>query len=499
MRKPALLLSLAVLVIHALANPHYGFFRDELYFIICGRHPQWGYVDQPPIVPLLSAASQLFGNSLFMLRLVPALFAAGGTYVTCLLVAEFGGGIFAEVVAATTFFFTPVLMSFATKVGTDEVGLLTWPLIALLVVRVTRGADPRLWLWIGALVGISLEGKYSVIFFAAALALGLVLTPQRRIFFSRWALLGSLVALLIALPNLAWQLHYGLPMLELLRAGQDGKNLILSPPLYLVQELLTTNPLLAIEWIIGLVFLLRVERFRFLGVAYVALIFEMIVLHGKHYYPANVYPILIAAGAIWIEHWTTLRAPRRVAAIAYVLLVGSIAVPDVLPILSESQDIAFVTERAHITHLSKAATNTENGRENSAMIADFADMHGWPEMAAAAKRAYESLSPRERVRAVVFAGNYGEASAVAFFTPEIPVISEHNQFWLWGPGAYTGSILVQINGTCFKDQKLFASRTRFATVHSPYALTFENDIPIWICRNPRQSLAQIWPTLKNYE
>ena len=138
--------AVVTLVVHLVANAHYGFFRDELYFIICGRHPDFGYVDQPPIVPLLAAATQIFGNSLFLLRAVPALLAAGSVFTTCVLVGEFGGGVFAQAFAALIFLFTGVLASFGGKVSTDEVGLLTWPLVALWLVRLARGASPRLWI-----------------------------------------------------------------------------------------------------------------------------------------------------------------------------------------------------------------------------------------------------------------------------------------------------------------------------------------------------------------
>src|SRR5579863_8761091 len=104
--------ALATLIVHLIGNPHYGFFRDELYFIICGFHPAWGYVDQPPVVPLLAAGSQLFGHSLFLLRAIPAAFAAASVYATCLLVVELGGDAFAQIVAALAFFFANVLMSF---------------------------------------------------------------------------------------------------------------------------------------------------------------------------------------------------------------------------------------------------------------------------------------------------------------------------------------------------------------------------------------------------
>jgi hypothetical protein len=126
-------------------------------------------------------------------------------------------------------------------------------------------------------------------------------------------------------------------------------------------------------------------------------------------------------------------------------------------------------------------------------------MHGWPQIAAAAARAYEALPPAERSRAVVFAGNYGEASAVAFFEPDVPVISEHNQYWLWGTRGYDGRTVVQINGTCFASEHLFASRTLAARVNTPWTIGWETDIPIWICRGISKPLAQEWPQIKDYE
>ena len=499
MKRVPLIAAIAVFLIHLVGNPHYGFFRDELYFIICGFHPQFGYVDQPPLVPLLAAGTQIFGHSLVLLRIVPALFAAGGVYVTCELVIAFGGGVFAQAFAALVFLLTPVLLSFGMKVGTDEVGLLTWPLIALLLVRLVRGADPKLWLLIGLTIGVSFEAKYSVVFVLVALFVGLVATPERRLLANRFFALGAGIAILIALPNALWQLHYGLPILELLRNGQDGKNLIPSPVQYLVQELLITNPLLAFVWIAGAIWLLRTKSVRFLGYAYIALIVEMIVLHGKHYYPANIYPILIAAGAVPLASATTRFPIARVVLAAYAVIVGFVFVPDNLPVLSADRFVAFAAQRDRLLHTSQKATETEHGREDSLLPGDYADMHGWPELAAAAKAVYTSLPADQRSDAVVFAGNYGEASAVAFFVPDVPIISRHNQFWLWGPRGFSGKTIIEINGTCGASEKLFASRTLATTVHSRYAIRYESNVPIWICRNPREPLSRVWARIKTYD
>jgi Dolichyl-phosphate-mannose-protein mannosyltransferase len=499
MRTIPLLAAAAVFLVHLFANPHYGFFRDELYFIICGFHPQFGYVDQPPVVPLLSAASQTFGHSLFLLRALPALFAAAGVYATCMLVAEFGGGAFAQVLAALVFFFAPVLMSFGMKVSTDMVGLWTWPLIALLVVRITKGADLRLWLAVGALAGLSVESKYSVLLFLAALVLGTLLAPQRRALFSAWFAAGCALGAAIALPNLLWQWHYGFPMMQLLEAGQNGKNVIVGPITYLFQEVLITGLLLAAVWIIGLVRLLRNADFRYLGYAYILLIGEMLLFHGKHYYPADVYPILIAAGAAAVESWTRSRALARGVVTALVIISGLVLVPMTLPVLPEATFVSYDTELERVLHLPRNATETEHGRDQGALPGDWADMHGWTEIASTVQRVYDALPPDQRAQAVVFAGNYGEAAAVQFYDPSIPVISEHNQYWLWGTRGYNGSVVVQVNGSCFESDRLFASRTLASHVSDPWAIRYENGIPIWVCRGIRKPLAQVWPKIKLYE
>jgi hypothetical protein len=489
----------ATFLFHLVANPHYGYFRDELYFIVCGFHPDWGYVDQPPLVPLMSAATQLFGHSLVLLRAVPALFAAAGVFVTCRLVRAFGGGVFAQALAAVVFALTGVLAAFGGKVGTDEVGLWTWPLMALYVVRLTRGADPRWWLAVAAAAGISLESKYSVVFFLAALLAGLLVTRERRVLFGRWFAAGCGVAVLIALPNLLWQWHHGFPMLELLQNGQNGKNIIVGPVLYLVQELLITIPFLAPVWIIGLIWLLRSAPYRFLGIAYVVLIAEMVLFHGKHYYPAAVYPIVIAAGAVPIEAWTRRARVVRAVVIAYAVACGLLFLPISLPILPEPAFVAYDAEVDTLLHLPHGVLATEHGREVVQLPGDFADMHGWPELAAAVKRVYDGLPPTDRAQAVVFGSNYGESSAVAFFTPDVPVIGVHNEFWIWGTKGYSGNVLVEIGGDCGASLHLFASRTVVTTLHTPWVIGWERDLPIAICRGIRTPLAQVWPSLHTFE
>jgi hypothetical protein len=495
-----LVAALVTLVIHLAGNPHYGFFRDELYFIICGFHPAFGYVDQPPIAPLLAAGSQLFGHSLFLLRAIPAIFAAAGAYVTCLLVIELGGGAFAQILAAIAFFFANVLMSFGMKVGPDMVGLWLWPLAALYVLRIVKGGDPKLWLGVGAAIGFSLEAKYSVIFFAIALLAALLVVPQRRVLASRWFFAGAALAVLIALPNFLWQAVHGFPMWELLRNGQQGKNLVASPALYLFQQLLLTNLFLSPVWIIGLVWLLWNRAARFLGYAYVVLTIMMIALGAKHYYAGNAYPILIAAGGVAIEAWTSRRIWLQAGLVTVACIGGVFFLPFSLPVLSEEPMVRYAAFVGELLHVKRSTMQTERFR-TSTLPEDWADMHGWPELAGTVAQIYIALPPAEQRQAAIVANNYGEAAAIDFFGKPYglpPALSGHNNYWLWGTHGYTGDVIIDVNGDCGAASHLFRTARLAARSDPPWVISYEQNIPIMVCTGIKTPISTLWPKLRNY-
>jgi Dolichyl-phosphate-mannose-protein mannosyltransferase len=488
----------ATFAFHLAANPHYGFFRDELYFIMCGFRPDWGYVDQPPLVPLMSALTQLGGHSLLLLRAVPALFAAAAVFVAMALAAELGGGAFARIATAIVVAFSPVLASFGGKVGTDEANPFLWTLAGYALLRVVRGADPRWSPVAGGALGIALEAKYSGIFFGIALVAAVLILPQRRIAASPWFWGGVALCALIALPSVAWQAAHGLPMLELLRNGQNGKNAVVGPLEYFGQELIITGLFFAPVWIAGLIVLARDASTRFLALAFVLLMLMMIALHGKHYYPAGIYPIPFAAGCVALERWTARVAVLRPALALALVLGGLVFVPFVLPVLPEQTYLAYEAKVRGVLHLTRAATRTEHHAE-STLPSDFADMHGWPELALTVEHVVAALSPGERERAVIVASNYGEAAAIEFFGRDLPpVVSGHNQYYLWGTRRRSGDVLIDVNGDCGASEHLYASARRAATAGTPYAISFERNLPVMVCRGPRIPLAAFWPKVKFY-
>jgi len=494
LRRVAAVAALATFAGHLLANPHYGFFRDELYFIVCGRHPAFGYVDQPPLVPLAAALSQIFGTSLFLVRAVAALAAAAAVYVCGLLAIELGGGAFAVVLTAICVALAPVLAAFGAKLGTDTFMLWTWPLAALFAVRATTGGDARWWIGAGVAIGIAAQSKYSVAFFAFALLAGLALTPQRSAFLTRGFWLGVAAAIAIALPNAAWQAAHGFPMLELLRNGQHGKNVVLSPLDYLVSQLVLTGLLLALVWLAGLVWLAAGANRRWLAIAYAILLATMIALHAKDYYPAAIYPVLFAAGGVAIEAWTRRARVLRPLVAAVAILCGLAFLPLVEPVLPVPTLIGYM-------HVLGGAPSSSEHHRMGALPQDFADMHGWPELTQTVARVYASLSPAERSNVAIFASNYGEAGAIDVFGGAIGLphaIAGHNSYYLWGPGAGDPRTVIDVNGRLAVDRTLCTSAVVAATVDAPYAMPYEQGIPIIICRGLRAPLAQLWPRVKVY-
>lgn len=490
----------ATFLLHLAGNPHYGFFRDELYLIVCGQHPQWGYVDQPALAPLLAAASQVFGPSLVLLRAVPALFAAGAVYVAARLAAEFGGAAFSQAVAALTVFFAPVLMAFGMKVSPDMVGLWLWPLAVLYLVRVAQGGAPRGWLAVGAAAGVAIHGKYTAVFFLVSLLVGLLLTPTRKLLFTRWFAFGCLTCALIALPSFLWQVHYGFPQLEMLRNAERGKNAIVGPLTFLLQQVVLTGMALALVWMAGLAWLLSRPDLRFLAYAFVLLMALMIALHAKHYYPGDVYTYLFAAGAVALEGWTRGRRVVRSAVTVGIAVMGLLLTPVVMPVLPESQMVSYTAWLFDHLGVERKTLATEKRREDK-LASDWAGMHGWPELAATVARVYQALPEADRQRAVIAAQNYGEASAIDFLGRAygLPkVISGHNQYFLWGTHGYSGDVTICVGGDCGASMHLFDRCERAAVFNAEWVQSEEENLPITVCRGIRRPLSEIWPKVKNY-
>jgi hypothetical protein len=507
------LAAIAVLV-HSLFNRQYGYFRDELYFAACGEHLAWGYVDHAPLIAFASALTRgLFGDSLFALRLLPALSAAPKVLLAGWMAREMGGAKFAQFFAALLALLAPVYLTFDNFFSMNAFEPVFWMLCAAIVLRIINGGSPRLWLLFGFIAGIGILNKHSMLFFSSGIVVGLFFTPARRQF-ARWEIwVGAATALLIFLPNLIWEIHNGYPTIALLNHVIGGKYTTVSPLTFIGQQFLLVNPLAAPIWLAGLWFLLtdktgltrtmnishhsvpyirlpQLGRYTVLGIAYLVVLLEMIVLHGKIYYLAPAYIMLLSAGAIWWENHVFSRAASWIkpAILTPLIISAMVAAPLAMPILPVAAAVKYTQ------FFGVQDVKVENVPLDS-LPQLFGDMFGWLEQVQAMSRAYHSLPPDQQSRAALLAYNYGEAGAIDYLGRHFGLpkaISGHNQYGYWGSRGATGDIVIAIGFPKSRLDLSFADVQPFETISPPYALPEESNLTIYICRQPHQPLSSSW-------
>jgi len=498
----------AAFALHAAAWDRYGVFRDELYFVSCGNRLSLGYVDQPPLVALAArGAYEAFGLWVPGLRLLPWLASAATVLATGGLAISLGAGAAGATLASVAVLAAPVLMGLGHYLTMNAFEPLLFVLLAWTLVRLAHGGSPRLWLLAGALAGVGVENKYSMALYAATLLGGLLLTPERRLAFTPWALLGGLAGALLVLPNLAWQASHGFPFLELVRNGQLRKNAPFTPGGFLLAQVTDLNPLNVLLWLPGLaalLFLPSLRACRFLGLAFLLLLAADLATQAKPYYLAPAFPPLLAAGALAVEarlgSWPfrqALGARARwlvLVPVPMLLASGALLAPMAVPLLPRER---FVEYQAALGFASEATERHQAG----ALPQIYADQHGWLELARAVAEAVEALPAGERERALVFARNYGEASAIELFGKPLrlpPVASGHNQWFLWGPPPGRDVAMVVSGeeedcGGSFRSKELL-----LRLPPNPWVMPYEDRRVIWVCRDPVRPIAEIWASTRLY-
>jgi hypothetical protein len=380
-------------------------------------------------------------------------------------------------------------------------------LLALILIQrsnpgILRGGSDRLWLLFGVSAGVGLLNKPSMTFFLVALLLAMLVTPQRRLFASRWAPVGIALMIAIALPNLLWQVHNHWPTLEFLRNGQIGHKTILLPPLaFTLKQIINMGPVLAFVWVAGLVRLLRRRDERWLGLTFVFFFLIMMAMHAKDYYLSPIYPILFAAGGI---AWETRFAGRRLVAanrafafpvFETVLILGAIfALPLSLPLMPPAQWLAYT----RATGLDVFNGNSETS-SSGPLPQFFADRFGWQEEVDQVTRTYNALPPDQRRITGILCDNYGEASAINFLGRGLPVaISGQNSYYLWGPHGYSFDSMILIEGSTPQHlQQYFRSVQIVGRIGTTYSMPFEHK-NIYLVQGRKFNVADIWPKEKDY-
>jgi hypothetical protein len=493
-------LAAAKLLIQLLAAHNYGYFRDELYFLDCSRRLAWGYVDFPPFVAGMAALSRaLFGDSLIAVRLFPAISGAAKVLLVGLMARELGGNRFAQGLAALSALVAPAYLGSDHLLTMNTFEQLFWAAGAYLLIHIIKTGNPHWWLVFGVVAGLGLENKYSMVFFGFGIAVGLLLTRQRRVFLGPWVWLGALAALIIILPNLIWQFHHGLPTFEwLLNHAHASSNVPLTPLEFLGEQILALNPLALPIWAGGLWFYLHARRgepYRLLGWAYLAILALMLILRARVYYLFPAYPMLLAGGAVFIEKWMNRsRGPWLKPAYAALLLpTGAVLAPSLLPILPVKTYIRYAST------FNLDPPKIEN-RKLGMLPQLYADMFGWREMTSAVARQYQILPSNQRAATAIFAKDYGEAAALDWFGRDygLPVaISPDLNYYDWGPRNYTGKSIILLGHNPLLEREC-STVQQVGSVQNIFAMPREN-FPLLLCRNLKQPLANLWPQLKDWQ
>jgi hypothetical protein len=471
---------------------HYGYFRDELYYLDMARHLDWGYVDSAPLIAVYAKIALWMGGSLAALRILPALAGAALIALTIFIVRELGGGRYAQFLAGLCILLCPAVLLTNSLMTMNAFEPLFWMGCIWVVARILRTGNSRLWLWFGVLAGLGLENKHSTLSFGFAVTVALLLTHHRREFTNKWIWIAGAIALAIFLPNLIWQIRHHWPTIEdLANVRREGKNVVLGPLAFVKEQIIDLHPILFPVWLAGMIWFLRDRRWRVLGLTFVVFFVLMEVAHAKNYYVFPIYPMLFAGGTVVIERWLANRSNRMrtTVCVAIVAIVVLAAVPFVpiatwmLPperLLAYQEAIGFTPSKAEVKH-------------EALLPQPVADQFGWPEMAREVASIYNSLPPEERAQTGIWAGNYGEAGAINLFGPHYGLpraYSRHQNHWYWGPPPQVYKNLIVIQWSLDDVRENCTSFQHFEH-YQPFGMGEENQ-PIYLCRGVKFDIQKIW-------
>ncbi len=487
-RLGVILVAAVAFAVEMAVSARYGYHRDELYFLEAGRHPAFGYVDQPPLTPLAARlAALLFANSLVGLRVLPALGLSALVLLTAGMSRILGAGRSGQVLAALSVACCAEFLGAMHLMSTTTPDFVAWAALLYLALRLLDSGEPRWWLAIGLCAGVAAEAKWTIWFLAVALVAGLAVTPQRRLLRSRYLLLGAVIAAALAAPDLIWQAAHGWPNLEVFRALQTaaGHN----RAVYWPAQLLYTGFALTPIWVAGLVWSMRNEAarpFRPAAIAAALTIVLQFILGGKAYYSGGAYTFLLAAGSVPAGRWlfpgpgagrrSWRRAPLIAGAIATL-----VAVPIAIPVLP-----AALLRTVPLQSINY----------------DLAETIAWPREVRLIAREYDALPAAQRARTALLTGNYGEAGAIDRYGPALGLPQAHsgnNNFWLWGPppAADRSAIVIGLDPSFLGRE--FRHVRQIATFYNGMGIANdEQGSPVYLATGLRQTWAQAWPAFRNY-
>jgi 4-amino-4-deoxy-L-arabinose transferase-like glycosyltransferase len=464
-------------------SQRYGFHRDELYFMVAGDHPAWGYVDQPALTPLIvRTVTAVFGDTPAGLRIISTLACVATVLVVVLVAGELGGGRRAQMIAAFCAAASAFVLAVGHMVSTATFDMLAWVVIAWLALRLLRTGDGRLWIAIGAAVGLAVQNKYLVGLLVVALLAALLAVGPREALRSRWLAVGVVVAAVLAGPSLWWQATHGWPQLTV-AGGISADDGLENRLLFVPMQIALLSPLFVPVWIAGFLRLWRDPELRWaraVALAYPVLCALVLLTGGKPYYALPLLLVLTAAGCEPVARWMRKSWRTWVVVVAGVVAAAMSAVIS-LPLLPPS------------------ALSVPN-----AINAEQGEQVGWPELTAAVAAQWSAIPAEQRARAVIFTANYGEAGAIARYGPEygLPMpYSGHMSHADWGPppDSADGPVLLVYGEGDQPSEQLFTGCRQVGHVDNGQGVdNEEQNAPIALCSGTAKPWSALWPSLRHF-
>ncbi len=482
----------------------YGYFIDEFYYIACAAHPAFGYVDHPPLAPLMLTVFRfVFGDSIASIRFLPALSFSVSVFLTGIVARLMGGGKIAQVIAACSMATAPMVVAFGGFYSMNAFEPVLALTLLFFTMRMVKENNVRLWIPIGITMGLGMMNKHTFGLFIICLILALLLTGKWSMVFNRWFLVGGVCGFAIFLPNIIWQIANGFPSLEFYRNISSGKNVYTRPVDFLLGQVMGMSPINVPIWLGGMVLLLaskKTREFRFLAFLFLGL-FLALMMSGTSRSDRLIfaYPPVLAGGGLWLEMMFDRIRARWLAGVVVTILAAGLMLelPLILPYFS------YETVRAHVERLHY---NTELERGNKPPIPQLlADRIGWKEKYDIVLRCYRSLSEQDRKEAIIAAGNYGQAGALELFGRNdslCPVVCTHNTYYLWSRDRLKNAgIVLRLS----RAQEYDGLKQRFGSVEpcegdfvNPYVTAHENNLKVFICKDPRIPLREMLDRGRTY-
>lgn len=488
-----LILAAAGVCIHIFPFSDLGFHRDEFLYLMLGKHLSAGFWSNPPLIGVISWLGQLLpGDSLLQARLLPAL--AGGlvVWLSGMIARELGGQRFAQVSAALAVMSSLIFMRAFSMLQPVPFDILFWTLILYVFLKYINSENKIYLVMAGVFFGLGMLNKYMVVFLAAGLMMGILATPYRKLWVNQTLWLAVLVAVVIFLPNLVWQIRYHFPVMHHMQE-LERTQLVNVNRFNVLSEQILMCLASSVFWIAGLFYLLfnrQASRYRVFGFIYIAVLLLFLLLRGKSYYTAGLYPFFIAAGAVAWERMLH-SGWARWSLLTGVMVLNALFIPMGIPVMHQKN---LVTYFQWVTRSGVANSNRWEDGNIHALPQDYADMLGWKELAHIVIKGCDSIPDKSRL--MIYAENYGQAGAIDFYDAGHhlpPVASFSDSYLLWVPDSIPEQvkIFVYVNDELGRDvASAFGQIDSLGCIDNPYAR--EYGTTVYLCRNPKIDFSRFW-------